>query len=115
MSTSLPIDKIDGTSPPRFKWKQTVSTPVGRTVVEHSGMVHMTLEEALINLIILAKQQGKQIKELQQTINTFTTASAAKRAEKLEELEKAEKAEKAEKVEDQISNQVQPQTRPKKK
>ena len=51
----MPIDVIAG-NPPKFRWRQTVSTPVGTRVVEHEGLIPPSLEGAVASLIGIAKQ-----------------------------------------------------------
>jgi len=58
---NLPIDVIPDTSPPRFRWRQTVSTPLGDRVVDHEGELPSTVEEAVIILIAITKQQAQEI------------------------------------------------------
>lgn len=53
---NLPIDIIPGTNPPKFRWRQTVSTPNGLRVVDHTGNLPPTVEGAVLLLITLARQ-----------------------------------------------------------
>lgn len=62
---TLPIEQIPNRTPPRFRWRQRVTTPNGSAVVEHEGSVPLTIEQALQSLIVLCKQQAKHIEELQ--------------------------------------------------
>ncbi len=70
---NLPIDHIPGTNPPKFKWKQTVVTLTGSHTSECEGMVQITIEKALLELIGLAKQQEKEIIGLQKQIEGHVT------------------------------------------
>ncbi len=65
---NLPIDHIQGTNPPKFKWKQTVVTLTGSHTSECEGMVQITIEKALLELIGLAKQQEKEIETLKKDL-----------------------------------------------
>lgn len=56
MVNQLPIDVVPGTNPPRFRWQQTVSTPVGKQTVDHEGNLSPTVEGAVARLIALARQ-----------------------------------------------------------
>lgn len=59
----LPIQLIKY-SPPHFKWKQVVNTIGGVRVLEHSGRLPPSVEEAVACLVRLAEDQAGQIKEL---------------------------------------------------
>lgn len=61
---NLPIDMIPGTTPRRFKWRQTVTTPAGPKVVDFDGTLPTTVEESVMLLIGIAKQQAKEIETL---------------------------------------------------
>lgn len=52
----MPIDVVPGRSPPIFRWRQTVDTPIGKKVVEHEGALPPTAECAVATLIGIAKQ-----------------------------------------------------------
>lgn len=60
----LPIDLVPNTSPPRFRWKRTVSTLNGTSTVQCEGTVPPQLECALADLIALVKGQAKEIEKL---------------------------------------------------
>ena len=60
---TLPIDLIPGTRPPRFRWRQTVTTPAGDRVVNYEGVLPPAAEEAVAQLIALAKTQAKRLDE----------------------------------------------------
>lgn len=50
----LPIDIVPGTTPPRFRWTQTVSTPAGAQRVPHEGALPPQIEAAVAHLITRA-------------------------------------------------------------
>ena len=52
----LPIEVIPGTDPPIFRWRQLISTPVGKQVVEHIESLPATVEVAVQRLVAVAKQ-----------------------------------------------------------
>lgn len=56
MLTSLPIDVIPSTTPPRFVWEQRVNTPEGKRTVQQQGTLPVAVEEAVKELIAIAKQ-----------------------------------------------------------
>ena len=60
----LPIDTVPNTSPTRFRWRQTVESPVGRRTVECEGGLPTSVEEAVKQLIGIAKQQDGDIARL---------------------------------------------------
>lgn len=60
-TVTLPIDLIPNTSPPQFKWRQTVGTPIGDRTVDHEGTLPPSVEGAVLALIVLAKQQEQEI------------------------------------------------------
>ena len=53
---NLPIDVILGTNPPKFRWRQVVSAPTGKHVVEHEGLLPPAVEGAVADLVGIAKQ-----------------------------------------------------------
>lgn len=57
----LPIDVVPGTVPPRFKWKQGISTPAGTQVVEHESSLPPTVEGAVLSLIEFAKASSARL------------------------------------------------------
>lgn len=80
----LPIERVPNTSPPRFRWRQHVEALGGARMVEHEGTVPPTLESALIQLIVLAKQQARDIDNLQRMAEELTKQVALqKMAEEL--------------------------------
>lgn len=58
---TLPIELVPNSRPPRFRWKQTISTPVGDRTIDHEGTLSPTVEDALVKLIALAHQQAQEI------------------------------------------------------
>ncbi len=61
---TLPIEAIPGTRPQQFTWQQRI----GGTAIPHKGRMMPTVEVALLELILLAKQQRKHIEELYLTV-----------------------------------------------
>ena len=64
---NLPIDVVPDTRPPRFRWRQTVGTPVGPHVADCEGSLPPSVEGAVADLITLAKQQAQEIMGLRRT------------------------------------------------
>lgn len=58
---NLPIDLIPNTSPPRFRWRQVINTPVGKKTVEHEGLLLPSVEGAVEALVMIAKQLEKEV------------------------------------------------------
>lgn len=73
----LPIELVKGSNPPRFVWRQEVSTPVGHSVVIHSETVQPILEGALVELVNIAKEQEKEIVKLRNQIKGHVDRIAA--------------------------------------
>lgn len=65
----LPVDVIPLTRPVKFRWRQTVSgmDGIARTI-EHEGSVLLTIEEPLVELINLVKQQQQEILGLRKQV-----------------------------------------------
>ena len=74
MSLNLPIEVV-GTNPPVFRWRQVVHTPIGPKVVDHSGPVPPTIEEALVALIGITRQQQQEIIGLRKQLEQAETTS----------------------------------------
>lgn len=51
----LPIEVVPGSRPPKFRWRQRVTTPGGVQWVEHEGVLPATLEDALVLLVDIAR------------------------------------------------------------
>ncbi len=66
--TNLPITLIPNTYPPRFRWRQVVTTPVGTRIVDHEGTLPPTIESAMLALLTLVRVQAATIEELQSQI-----------------------------------------------
>ncbi len=57
----LPIDVVFGNGPPQFKWTQVIGGPSGeRSVVDHEGTLQPSVEQAIVDLVALAKQLLKE-------------------------------------------------------
>lgn len=69
---TLPINLIPNTQPPRFRWKQVVSTPSGNRTVDHEGTLPPTVEGAVVELIKLAHHQAREIVAMGRTIQDKT-------------------------------------------
>ena len=74
---NLPIDVVPGTSPPRFRWRQEDSTPVGDKVVEHEGSLPPAIEAAVARLVEVARQLLADKAGLQKTVNELADRVAA--------------------------------------
>ena len=57
----LPIELIQGSRPPRFRWKRIVDTPDGKRPIECEGCVTASMEDALISLILKAETLDKRL------------------------------------------------------
>jgi hypothetical protein len=71
----LPIQLVSKVPSMKFKWRQTVTTPLGTHSVEHIGSVPLPLQGALVDLILLA---GVQAKELEKLRSAKSEASSSK-------------------------------------
>ena len=84
---TLPIELIPNTRPPQFKWRQTISTPIGSDrTVDHEGALPPSVEGVVAALISLAKHQAQEIVGLQRTIKNMaiqldTQTESLKKAE----------------------------------
>lgn len=76
----LPIDVVPNTNPPRFRWRQLVSSPIGMHNAQHEGVLQPSVEQAVLSLIILARQQAAEIENLQR-INAAQSEVITKKAE----------------------------------
>ena len=76
---SLPIDVVsgEGSWPVQFRWKQAVHTVVGTKEVECTGSLAPSVEQAVVKLINLAKQQDVEIRKLKDIISSLTDRVAA--------------------------------------
>ena len=61
---NLPIDIIPNTIPPKFRWRQVISTPIGKKTVEHEGQLPPSVEGAIVALIGITKQLAIENAEL---------------------------------------------------
>lgn len=63
---NLPIDVVPSRlpEPPKFRWRQTVTTPNGIASVEMEGPVLPSMERALLDLIRIAKQLAVENEKL---------------------------------------------------
>ena len=72
-----PIERISGTNPPRFRWRQKLSTPFGDRVIDHEGMLAPTVEGALVEMIELVRRQAQEIVGLHRVNGELTDRVAA--------------------------------------
>ena len=63
---NLPIDVIPSRlpAPPKFRWRQTVTTLNGTASIECTGPVIPSMEQALVDLIKIAKQLAMENDQL---------------------------------------------------
>ena len=63
---NLPIDVVPSRlpEPPKFRWRQVVTTPNGPASVECEGPVLPSMEQALVDLIGIAKQLALECEKL---------------------------------------------------
>ncbi len=73
---NLPIDVIPNSKPPRFRWKQAVSTPNGTKIIEYEGSVMLTIEQPLLELLALVRQQHLDNVELRKKLELLTPKAA---------------------------------------
>jgi hypothetical protein len=67
----LPIERLpDSFGQLHFKWTQTVSTPIGKRIVDCEGPLAINAEQAVADLIALAKKLAKENEELRRQANT---------------------------------------------
>ena len=72
-----PIELIPNTNPPRFRWRQKLSTPFGDRVIDHEGMLAPTVEGALVEMIELVRRQAQEIVGLHRVNGELTDRVAA--------------------------------------
>ncbi len=85
----LPIDVLPNTSPPQFRWKQVITTPIGDRVIEHCGPLPPSMEDAITSLITLAKmlkQENAELKKQVEVHSELLSKNAEKHAEQREKL-----------------------------
>lgn len=69
MGMKLPIEYIPGTDPPRFRWKQRITSPVGTQVIDYEGLLVPSAEQALKHLCVLADWQAREINKLKKQLD----------------------------------------------
>lgn len=79
---NLPIDVVKHSRPMRFRWTQTIDTLLGRKTVNCEGSLQQSVEQAIADLISLAKQQAKEIAQLKD-INQGFADRIAKQSDQL--------------------------------
>lgn len=60
----LPIDVIPGTYPPKFRWEHIINTPVGTRILSNEATLPPSVENAIVQLITITKQQISTIELL---------------------------------------------------
>lgn len=73
----LPIDIVPNSNPPLFKWQQTFDPTGVRRVVDCDGTLPVSVETAVKELILLAKQQQQEIIGLRKQIELHADRIAA--------------------------------------
>lgn len=66
----LPIEVVPNTDPPVFRWRQTVSTPIGTKTVDHLGRLPPAVEQTIVLLIDVARQLAKENAILQGSLES---------------------------------------------
>lgn len=99
-NTTLPIDVVAGSNPPRFIWNQLVETINGKQVVAHEGGLPPSVEVAVQRLIGVAKDLLRDNAALQGQVEGMTQRAAqselsGKRADKASPTVTAPKKNKA--------------------
>ncbi len=69
---NLPIDVINNSTPPRFRWRQVLETPIGTRILDHEGPLPPTVEMAVVGLIGIAKQLALDNEELKTRLSLLT-------------------------------------------
>lgn len=84
----LPIDVVPNSRPMRFKWRQTITTPIGSYTINHEGELPASVEEVVVLLIGLSKQLVSENAELKSKVDVLTKQYdiLTKRAETKEKL-----------------------------
>ncbi len=89
----LPIDVVPDTSPPKFRWRQVVSTPVGDRTVDYEGELPPSVEVAVALLVSIVKQLAldnadlrEQIKKAEEAELVYDAATRSKREEQKQKL-----------------------------
>lgn len=60
----LPIELIPGSNPPKFRWWQTVTSPVGSRRIMCEGSLPSGVEGAVIHLINIVNAQQQELEGL---------------------------------------------------
>lgn len=72
----LPIE-VASINPTRFRWRQLVESVNGPRVVNYKGSVQASMEQALLDLVSICKQQQKEIKALRKQVKGHCDRIAA--------------------------------------
>ena len=73
---NLPIDLIPNTTPPRFRWRQVIDTPIGKKTIEHEGLLPPSVESAVAALVGITKQQVIEIENQSKQLDVLEAALA---------------------------------------
>lgn len=74
---NLPIELIPGTSPPKFRWRQTVTTPIGPITIDQEGLLPPAVDNAVGALITMTRQLLADNEALRKQIDGHVARIAA--------------------------------------
>lgn len=77
----LPIDVIPGSDPPRFAWRRIIDTAGSREVIEMDGMVPVSIEKSLADLVQLTKRLARENASLRGQLRAANDRLEAERCE----------------------------------
>ncbi len=89
---SLPIDVVPGTDPPRFRWTQRVSTPLGPRELPCEGCLPPGAEQAVAALVAMVNRQQREVEHLR-LVNEGLAERVAAQSELLSKRAEADEAE----------------------
>lgn len=76
----LPIDLVStSVTPPHFRWRQVVDTPVGMRVIDHEGLLPPNIEGAVFALVGIAKQLSTENEALKRVAATTAAVTKSKK------------------------------------
>lgn len=64
----LPIDVVPNTNPPRFKWRRSVNTMIGKKTVDCDGALPPQVEDSVRDVIALVRDQEREIERLREQV-----------------------------------------------
>lgn len=53
----LPIEIVPNSKPQKFRWKQTIKAPGGNRIINHEGVLPVSVEQTIVQLIESCKLQ----------------------------------------------------------